>query len=64
AAGRQRVVERWSWRHCASLTVDQYRDVLQMPHNVEKLRKRLAAGSATSSHQRGGTPLPHEHSAR
>jgi len=41
AAGRQRVVERWSWRHCASLTVDQYREVLMMPHNVQKLRQRL-----------------------
>ncbi len=39
AAGRQRVVERWSWRHCAQLTVDQYREVLEMPHNVEKLRR-------------------------
>ena len=38
-AGRQRVVERWSWRHCAQLTVDQYREVLVMPHNVEKLRR-------------------------
>jgi glycosyltransferase involved in cell wall biosynthesis len=42
AAGRTRVVERWSWKHCAQLTVDQYRDVLTMPHNVEKLRKRDA----------------------
>ena len=39
AAGRQRVVERWSWKHCAQLTVDQYREVLQMPQNVEKLRR-------------------------
>jgi hypothetical protein len=54
--------------------------VLQMPHNVEKLRKRLAAGGATSTPQhgatstpqrgatstpqRGGTPTPHEPSAR
>jgi glycosyltransferase involved in cell wall biosynthesis len=30
AAGRQRVVERWSWRHCAELTVEQYREVLAM----------------------------------
>lgn len=28
AAGRTRVVERWSWRRCAELTVEQYRDVL------------------------------------
>jgi glycosyltransferase involved in cell wall biosynthesis len=31
AAGRERVVSRWSWRHCAELTVDQYREVLAMP---------------------------------
>ena len=42
AAGRARVVERWSWKHCAQLTVDQYREVLAMPHNVKKLRKRDA----------------------
>jgi glycosyltransferase involved in cell wall biosynthesis len=42
AAGRTRVVERWSWKHCAQLTVDQYREVLTMPHNLEKLRKRDA----------------------
>ena len=41
AAGRTRVVERWSWRHCASLTVDQYREVLMMPHNVAKAQRRL-----------------------
>ncbi len=39
AAGRQRVVERWSWQHCAQLTVDQYREVLDMPANVAKLRR-------------------------
>ena len=27
-AGRRRVVERWSWKHCAQLTVEQYREVL------------------------------------
>lgn len=40
AAGRARVVERWSWRHCAALTVDQYKEVLLMPHNVKKLQRR------------------------
>ena len=39
AAGRQRVVERWSWKHCAQLTVEQYREVLAMPANVAKLRR-------------------------
>ena len=33
ANGRRRVAERWSWRHCAALTVEQYREVLDMPHN-------------------------------
>jgi len=37
AAGRTRVVERWSWKHCAKLTVDQYREVLAMPANRRKL---------------------------
>jgi glycosyltransferase involved in cell wall biosynthesis len=32
-AGRQRVLERWSWRHCAELTVEQYREVLAMRGN-------------------------------
>jgi MMP alpha-(1->4)-mannosyltransferase len=39
AAGRQRVVERWSWRHCAQLTVDQYREVLALPTNQAKLAR-------------------------
>jgi glycosyltransferase involved in cell wall biosynthesis len=38
-AGRQRVLERWTWRRCAELTVEQYREVLAMPANVEKLRR-------------------------
>ena len=39
-AGRQRVVSRWTWKHCAALTVEQYREVLDMPHNRAKLEKR------------------------
>lgn len=38
AAGRTRVMERWSWRDCAALTVEQYREVLAMPHNAKKLQ--------------------------
>ena len=37
AAGRQRVVERWTWKKCAEETVEQYREVLAMPKNIEKL---------------------------
>ena len=39
-AGRQRVVSRWTWKHCAELTVEQYREVLDMPHNRAKIEKR------------------------
>jgi MMP alpha-(1->4)-mannosyltransferase len=28
AAGRQRVVDQWSWRHTAERTVEQYRILL------------------------------------
>ena len=48
AAGRERVVSRWSWRHCAQLTVEQYREVLSMPANVAKAARtaaRIGAGS-------------------
>ena len=39
ARGRQRVVERWTWRRCAEQTVDQYREVLAMPENQAKLQR-------------------------
>jgi glycosyltransferase involved in cell wall biosynthesis len=39
AAGRQRVIERWTWRRCAEQTVEQYREVLAMPANVDKARR-------------------------
>ena len=38
AAGRQRVLDRWTWTLCAKQTVEQYREVLAMPQNVAKLR--------------------------
>ena len=45
AAGRQRVLERWTWRRCAEQTVEQYREVLAMPANVEKLRRNGRAST-------------------
>ena len=39
AAGRRRVLERWTWRRCAQMTVEQYREVLAMPANVAKARR-------------------------
>jgi glycosyltransferase involved in cell wall biosynthesis len=43
AAGRERVVERWSWRHCAALTVEQYREVLQLRAAAEPTAARAAS---------------------
>jgi glycosyltransferase involved in cell wall biosynthesis len=37
--GRRRVLDRWTWRRCAAMTVEQYREVLAMPANVAKLRR-------------------------
>ena len=36
AAGRTRVVERWSWRQCAAQTVEQYREVLALRVAAER----------------------------
>jgi glycosyltransferase involved in cell wall biosynthesis len=38
AAGRVRVVERWSWRRCAELTVEQYREVLDLRAAADRTR--------------------------
>jgi glycosyltransferase involved in cell wall biosynthesis len=38
ANGRRRVLHRWTWQRCAELTVEQYREVLDMPQNIVKLR--------------------------
>jgi len=48
AAGRARVLDRWTWRRCAELTVEQYREILAMPANRDKARRNgrpVAAGS-------------------
>ena len=44
------MIERWSWRHCAELTVDQYREVLAMPANRRKSARvaRAAAGAPSA----------------
>ena len=38
AAGRARVLDRWTWKKCAEMTVEQDREVLAMPANIEKLQ--------------------------
>jgi MMP alpha-(1->4)-mannosyltransferase len=43
-AGRRRVLDRWTWRRCAELTVEQYREVLAMPANEAKLARNGRPG--------------------
>lgn len=45
AAGRQRVIERWTWRHTADGTVEQYRALLAETADIQA-RRRGGAGSA------------------
>jgi hypothetical protein len=54
------VLERWTWRRCAELTVEQYREVLAMPGNIEKLRRngRLATLTVGARHQPSGSVSP------
>jgi glycosyltransferase involved in cell wall biosynthesis len=47
AAGRRRVLDRWTWRACAEQTVEQYREVLAMPANLDKARRNALVGRAS-----------------
>jgi glycosyltransferase involved in cell wall biosynthesis len=39
AAGRERVISRWSWAHTAKATVEQYRELLEMRASAGQGRK-------------------------
>jgi len=61
ANGRQRVLDRWTWRRCAEQTVEQYREVLAMPANVAKLARNrphseLDSRTSRSSHLPSSPP--------
>jgi glycosyltransferase involved in cell wall biosynthesis len=45
AAGRQRVLERWTWRHTAEGTIEQYRARLAETADVQQ-RRAGGAGAA------------------
>ena len=53
-AGRQRVVNQWSWRHTAERTVEQYRAVLEESARSQPSRPAPARGAA------GGGAVPEE----
>ncbi len=56
AAGRQRVIERWTWRHTAVGTVEHYRALLAETAHVQ-MRRPGGAGSAPR-YRRPGVTAP------
>jgi glycosyltransferase involved in cell wall biosynthesis len=52
AAGRQRVIDRWTWRHTALGTVEQYRALL---HQTAHIQARRAGGAGRAPRYRGRT---------
>jgi glycosyltransferase involved in cell wall biosynthesis len=38
ARGRQRIIDRWSWRHTAEKTMDEYRALLAQPRSAARAR--------------------------
>jgi len=55
AAGRQRVIDRWTWRHTAVGTVEQYRALLAETPHVQA-RRPGGAGSAPRYQRRRFAP--------
>jgi hypothetical protein len=45
AAGRQRVIDRWTWRHTATGTVEHYRALLAETPHIQA-RRPGGAGAA------------------
>jgi glycosyltransferase involved in cell wall biosynthesis len=43
AAGRQRVIDRWTWRHTAEGTVEQYRALLDETRHIQARKPRFEA---------------------
>ena len=56
AAGRQRVIERWTWRHTAVGTVEHYRALLAETAHLQ-MRRPGGAGSAPR-YRRPGVGAP------
>lgn len=53
AAGRKRVVERWTWRHTAEGTVEQYRALLAASAGTEKRRPGGVAAAPRNAYRPG-----------
>jgi glycosyltransferase involved in cell wall biosynthesis len=51
-AGRQRVIDRWTWRHTAVGTVEQYRALL---HETAHIQARRQGGAGRAPRYRGRT---------
>lgn len=55
AAGRRRVIERWTWRHTALGTAEQYRALLEETAHIQA-RRRGGAGAAPRYRRRTSAP--------
>lgn len=56
AAGRQRVIERWTWRHTAEGTVEQYRALLAETAHIQARRPGGAGRAPRFARRAAGTP--------
>jgi glycosyltransferase involved in cell wall biosynthesis len=59
AAGRQRVIDRWTWRHTAVGTVEQYRALLAETAHVQARRPGGAGNAPRFRRPRPGVPRQH-----
>jgi hypothetical protein len=50
AAGRQRVISRWTWRHTAEGTIEQYRALLDETGDVQSRRPGGASSAPRFAH--------------
>jgi glycosyltransferase involved in cell wall biosynthesis len=56
ARGRQRVIDRWTWRHTAVGTVEQYRALLAETAHIQARRPGGAASAPRYRRARAGRP--------
>ena len=55
AAGRQRVIERWTWRHTAEGTLEQYRALLAETAHIQARRPGGAGRAPRFARRTAGT---------
>ena len=64
AAGRQRVIDRWTWRHTANGTVEQYRALLSETADIQRRRPGGAHAAPRFQSNRPVVGMPSTSGAR